>query len=317
MGGYTHQEFEQVRCNLCGADTTRKVMNINGFTIVRCTDCNLKYVNPRLKETKLHEIYTDSYYTNPAFKGKDVTFFGYEKYLEDKKYIRLTFKKRLAVINRLVPHKGKLLDIGCAYGIFLELAQEHGWNVTGIEIARHPYHYVKEQLKIPVYNQPLELIKFPSDSFDAISIFDVIEHLPNPKSTMAEINRILRPGGVLAITTPNIGSFSAKILGKNWEEVKRIREHIYFFSHDTLGKMLHGLDFKVLKKETAGRYFPLQSALNRGKVYNKPIFSALEKICRVFGLNEKIIYIDPRYKMTLYAKKISKQKSKQKSTHES
>lgn len=295
--------MEFVNCNLCGSNSTRRFMHINGFNIVKCKNCSLVYVNPRLKEGKLHGIYNKTYYENPAFKDNQLALYGYEKYLEDKEDIKATFSRRLSTINKL-SKKGNLLDIGCAYGFFLEMARANGWKVKGLELSIEAYRFAKNKLKLPVLNITLEKAKFKSNSFDVVTMFDVIEHLPDPKAAIREIRRILKPNGLVVITTPDIGSFAAKILGKNWEEVKRVREHIYFFSKATLAKLLISLNFEVLKTESAGRYFSVKSAIKRGKLHHEKIFALIEKFSNLLNLNDKRIYIDPRYKITMYARKI-------------
>ena len=294
---------EFVNCNLCNSNSTRKFMMVKGFNIVKCKKCGLAYVNPRLKEKKLHEIYDKKYFSNKAFNGAKTSFYGYGKYLEEEDCIKDTFKKRLKIINKL-SRKGRLLDIGCALGFFLELARDDGWDVQGLEISKYAYNYAKNMLKLPVINKTLEKSGFKSNSFDVVTMFDIIEHLPDPKSTLKEIRRLLKPNGLLVITTPNIGSITAKILWRNWEEVRRVREHIYFFSENTLKKILESLNFEVLRMESAGRFFSVKMAVERGKLYNKAIFILIGKISDLLGLSDKRVYVDPRYKMTMYARKI-------------
>ncbi|HIH04910.1 TPA: class I SAM-dependent methyltransferase [Candidatus Woesearchaeota archaeon] len=295
-------DFKRVRCNLCRADSSRTAMRIDGFSIVQCGKCGLKYVNPRLKEGVLHRIYDEEYYRNTAFRGSDAVFYGYGEYLKDEQDIKATFRRRMDVIGRLV-RKGNLLDVGCATGFFLEVAKERGWKVQGLELSRFAYGYAKRKRNLPVINRTLEQANFREGTFDAVTIFDVIEHLPDPKRTVAEIHRVLRKGGIVAITTPDIGSLVARLLGKKWEEVRRVREHIYFFSEETLRKMLESVGFEVLKVETAGRYFSVKSAVERGKLYSRPVFSVVEALAKAFGLMGRKVYVDPRYKMTIYARK--------------
>lgn len=278
------------------------MMSIGDFRIVKCRKCGLVYVNPRLRENKLHEIYNKEYYSNPAFRGVKKQLYGYDRYLEDEFYIKETFKGRLRNIDRF-SKKGSLLDVGCALGFFLEIAKEDGWKAKGLELSGHAYAYAKNKLGLDVLNKTIGNSNLKSSSFDAVTMFDVIEHLPDPKATLKEISRILKPGGVLAVTTPNIGSLAARLLWKRWEEVKRVREHIYFFSGFTLARLLEDLNFKILKKESAGRYFSIEAAIERGKIHNKPVFSAIGGILNFLNLSKKMIYIDPRYKVTIYAQK--------------
>ena len=119
-----------------------------------------------------------------------------------------------------------------------------------------------------------------------------------------KIRDLLKPKGIIAVTTPNIDSLPARILGRRWEEVKRVREHIYFFSDKTFKKLLESTGFKVLKTESAGRYFSVESAIKRLDVYSPVISKISKKIAGVCGIKDMKIYIDPHYKVTLYARKI-------------
>ncbi len=297
------EKIDYVPCNLCGSNSEESHMEVNGFKIVKCKNCNLIYVNPRLKEKELHKIYNKKYYKNSSFETYEPSIYGYTEYLKEKKFIVATFQKRLEQIQKF-SKVGRLLDIGCAFGFFLEPARKNGWDVQGLEISEIAYNHSKNKLKLPVLNKTLEEAKFKSNSFDVVTMFDVIEHLSDPKKALKEVRRILKPNGLIVITTPDIGSVAAKILGKNWEEVKRVREHIYFFSKDTLKSMLESLSFKVLRIESAGRYFSVEYAIKRGKLYNKEIFNLIEKFSNWLNLNKAWIYVNPYYKITLYARKI-------------
>jgi len=294
---------EYVICNLCNSDSTKKIMEINGFNIVKCKKCGLIYVNPRLKFKVLEKIYMDgTYFRNPAFKDFKFTFYGYDRYLEEKKDIMDTFSRRLDVITRYRKN-GKLLDIGCAFGFFLELASKRGWKASGIEVSKNASDYAKKHQKSPVFNGTIEKANFKKKSFDVITLFDVIEHIPDPKNMLKKINKLLKPGGILAITTPNIDSLPAKILGNKWEEVRRVREHIYFFSNRTLKKILEKSGFKVLKTESAGRILSFESAIKRLMIYTPRLSRFFAKVVTLFRLNNTRIYVDPHYKITVYAKK--------------
>lgn len=295
---------EFVNCNLCSKNDTKLVFKINGHRIVKCVNCSLMYINPRLKEKSLHEIYKKEYYENAEFKNSNTqSLFGYDLYIEEKEDVVNTFKRRLEVIEKY-KKKGKILDIGCATGFFLELAKSRGWDVYGNDVSKFACEYARKKLGLKnIVHGGLTKVKFKDGMFDVVTIFDVIEHLPDPKKALKVINRLLKKDGLLVLITPNSGSLAAKILGKRWEEFRRAREHIYFFSTKTLSEMLQKTGFTVLKTESAGRYFSLESAARRGKLYFKGIFSALEYIINILGIGNKKIFVDPHYKITVYARK--------------
>lgn len=301
-----HVLMETVNCNLCGSDSARKFMKVDGFNIVKCRRCGLVFVNPRLKFNQLAEIYMDgTYYKNPSFNSNQngASLYGYEDYLKDEEEILKTFARRLDTIEKY-SNRGKLLDVGCGLGFFLKLASERGWKVNGVEISKLAADFVKKRHKLPVFNGTLAQANFKKGYFDAITLFDVIEHIPDPKSMLLQANELLKPNGLLAVTTPNIGSLSARILGTRWEEVKRVREHIYFFSEKTLKSMLRSAGYKVIKTESAGRFFPVKGAVNRLKTYSHAASKVAEKVADCFNLNDRSIYVDPHYKVTIYSRKM-------------
>lgn len=196
-----------------------------------------------------------------------------------------------------------MLDVGCAMGFLLDLARDQGWTVEGVELSEYACLHAVEELHLPVLHGTLHDAEFDGGKFDAVTLFDVIEHFPNPRKEIREVARVLRPGGIFAVTTPDVGSLVARLLGRNWAEIRRVREHTYFFSRKTLRKMLEAEGFEVLRIERAGRYFPVWAFVERGKRLSKMVFGFVEKISVFLGLQEKMIYVDRRYKMTIYARR--------------
>ncbi|MBC7262807.1 MAG: class I SAM-dependent methyltransferase [Chloroflexi bacterium] len=297
--------MEEVRCNLCGGDSTVPVAQINGFNIVRCQHCGLTYVNPRLNIDEVHAIYDERYYRNEGLQnGNGSQFFGYDDYLGDEENIRLTFAKRLRTIEVYV-ERGRLLDIGCATGFFLNVARDHGWDVVGTEVSEYSVDYARSHFGLDVRLGTLRDIRFESDTFDVVTMWDVIEHLTDPMGELQEIRRILRPGGLLSIITPNVDSLVARVLGPRWEEFRRVREHLYFFSPRTLAAMLDRVGFVVLKTESADKFFYLGPAVRRMRYYlwDSVATDILYRIVHRLRLDKVRLNVNPFTKVALYARK--------------
>ena len=295
--------LEQVRCNLCGADDTRAVAEVDGLHIVRCRRCGLTYVNPRYQEEALQGIYTEAYYDHDGIVN-GLEFFGYEDYVADEENIKLTFAKRLGTIERYVS-RGRLLDVGCATGFFLALAKARGWHVLGSEVSQFGASYAREKLGLDVRLGTLRSLAFDSASFDAVTMWDVLEHVTDPQAELTEVSRILRPGGVCSIITPDAGSIVARLLGDRWEEYRRVREHVYFFSRHTISEMLRQAGFGVLRFESAGKVFYLGPALERLKYYtwDGAATAAASRLIYRLGLGRVRVSINPFTKMAVYARK--------------
>jgi len=295
--------LERVRCNLCDADDTAPVAEIDGFHIVRCRQCGLVYVNPRYREELLQEIYTETYYDHDGIKN-GLEFFGYDNYLEDEENIKITFAKRLNTIERYA-NKGKLLDIGCATGFFLDLARSRGWQVVGSEVSEFSVRYARERFGLDVRLGTLGELHFDEQAFDVVTMWDVIEHVSDPMGELQRVRRILRDGGLLSIITPDVGSLVARLLGSRWEEFRRVREHVYFFSRRTMTKALHRAGFEVLRIEHADKVFYLGPAMHRLKYYtwDGVLTNTATKWVYKLGLDRVRININPFTKMAVYARK--------------
>lgn len=295
--------LEKVRCNLCGADDTAPVMEIDGFHIVRCRQCGLIYVNPRYLEDALHEIYTELYYDHDGLTN-GLEFYGYDDYLRDEENIKITFAKRLKTIEHYA-HQGRLLDVGCATGFFLDLARSGGWDVVGTEVSEFGARYARERFRLDVRLGTLKDLQFDDQAFDVVTMWDVIEHVLDPMGELQEIGRILRDGGLLSIITPDAGSLVARLLGRRWEEFRRVREHVYFFSKRSLTEMLRKVGFEILKTESADKVFYLGPAVRRLKYYtwDGALTNTAARCVYRLGLDKIRININPFSKIAVYARK--------------
>ena len=162
---------------------------------VQCTNCGLVYVNPRLKPEFVVGGYSE---------GSD------ERFVSQAQGRELTFDRQLQFIEKHYPHKGKILDIGTAGGSFLGVAKLRGWDVLGIEPNKWLCAWGKKNYGIDIKPGTLFDHHFPDNSFDCVTLFDVLEHVPDPTKVLSEINRILKPNGLLVVNYPDFNSFWSK-----------------------------------------------------------------------------------------------------------
>jgi 2-polyprenyl-3-methyl-5-hydroxy-6-metoxy-1,4-benzoquinol methylase len=145
---------------------------------------------------------------------------------------------------------GRILDIGCGLGGFLQAAMELGWQYPeGIEIAPQAAEYVRKFF--PVQTQPIEEVYYEANRFDLVRLNNVIEHLPSPKALVRAVHRILRPGGLFAFSTPNFDSLSVAIWGRDWPYFGG-KDHIYLFGPKTLTRLLEDSGFRAIRTRTKG-----------------------------------------------------------------
>ena len=113
------------------------------------------------------------------------------------------FINGLNLLEKMLPLKGKLLDIGTGFGYFLDMARQRGWKVSGIEIEQKAFDFATNNYKLEIFNKPIPELNIPDNTYDAVTLWIVLEQLPDPKGEMRNIFRILKPGGVVYIRVYN------------------------------------------------------------------------------------------------------------------
>ena len=173
----------------------------------------------------------------------------YENYIGMEKELKTVFRRRLRKIEKY-KNGGRLLDIGCAAGFFLEVAEEKGWDVFGVELSEYASNYARER-GLNIFTGDVTATKFPDEYFDVITLWAVISNLQNPYNNLIEAYRILKKKGLIVIQTGNIDSIFAKLQGINWG-ILTPGGHLYYFSPKTLRKMLELTGFEIVKISTHG-----------------------------------------------------------------
>jgi 2-polyprenyl-3-methyl-5-hydroxy-6-metoxy-1,4-benzoquinol methylase len=144
----------------------------------------------------------------------------------------------------------RALDVGCATGSLLAVLRERGWQVRGVEISTPQAEYARTKRGLDVRDLPLEKNNFPENEFTLVLASHVIEHLNDPAAFVREVYRILSPGGLFLVTTPNIAGFQARLFGSRWRSA--IFDHLYLFSVKTLSRLLLQSGFRIERTVTWG-----------------------------------------------------------------
>jgi len=195
-------------------------------THVRCKNCRLIYMNPMETVSKTNEYYCKAKNNHaPTIR---------ESYLK-------TAESQVRLIQKYASGTN-LLDIGCAQGFFLYNASKAGYTAKGIEISQDAAEYAVREFGLDVEAKPFEELRFPENQFDIVTLWQVLEHVPYPLTVLQEVHRILKPGGLLVVSTPDIGGIPAKILRRRWWDIKRL--HINQFTTKTLTDILRNGGFK-------------------------------------------------------------------------
>ncbi|NQT90610.1 MAG: class I SAM-dependent methyltransferase [Candidatus Omnitrophica bacterium] len=207
--------------------------------IVKCKDCGLVYVNPRLKEEALKDIYNESY-GDTYIKQESTRSSQAEEDFDD-------------VSKHCHFNGNKLLDIGCSAGFFLKAAKERGWQCRGIDLDKEAVEFAKKKFDLDVEYRALEETDFKEKEFDLITLWGVLAHLRDPKAYFIYINRILKDDGWLVLSSLNIDSICARLFKERFRLIDP-SAHIYYFSTTTITKLLELTGFEVKR-----RYYPFWS----------------------------------------------------------
>lgn len=235
-------------CVACSKKSFDFFANKNNFDLYRCKNCGLIFVWPIPQST--NDLYSQDYFDG-AKHG-----FGYVNYEEDKSTMSETFNVYLQKIEQFALNKGKLLDIGAATGFFAQLALARGWDANGIEVSDYAAN-IARQKGLNVISGTLESANFNPASFDVVTLWDVIEHLTDPPSSIKIIHSILKEGGIVVINTPDSSSLTAKILGKRWHLLVP-PEHLFYFNRKGLAELLKHNGFEVVYTDKIGKKFTMQ-----------------------------------------------------------
>lgn len=225
------------RCPACLADDYRVSFVKQGFRYCMCRKCAMLYVNPILTDEASNDAYKSGEVSN---KVLDVLLSKTQRDFDEPKFV-----KALELIEGVMPENSgrQLLDIGCSVGHFLEVARGRDWNCTGIELNSASADYT-ESLGFEVIRKPLVPGLFAESSFDVVTMWDVLEHIPDPESVLNMISDLLAPNGILCLIVPNADSIAARMMREKCT-MFRGSSHVNIFNRVTLCTLLERVGFKA------------------------------------------------------------------------
>lgn len=232
-------------CPICAASDFEKKLVCKDYTVsqesfqlVGCKNCGLVFTNPRPEEKELGRYYESDDYISHSNTSKGIVNSLYQ-------WVRKrTLAQKLKLVNSL-SSKGKLLDVGCGTGEFLNTCKNDGWQTIGIEPSSVARQYGIDNYKLDVRDES-ELTKLEPGSFDIITLWHVLEHVPHLQQRAAELKSLIRPGGVLIIAVPNRLSHDAEYYQQYWAAYD-VPRHLYHFSAEDIRFLFAGHGFQMLK----------------------------------------------------------------------
>lgn len=221
-------------CPACGRATAHRLLyEKNGCDILRCEACGLG-------RTRAAGFDPAGYYTSDYFDGGHAD--GYADYLGTEPVLRREFSGAVDFIRNF-RSGGRLLEVGCAYGFFLAEAAPF-FNVTGIELSADAAAHGRALGLNVIAGAADEVTLAGLGAFDVIVLLDVIEHLPDPRATLALCARHLKPGGIVVITTGDFGSWTARLAGSRWR-LMTPPQHLWFFTRDSMAGLATSLGLRM------------------------------------------------------------------------
>ena len=234
-------------CPVCQSSAHRKEFDKAGFSYVRCVDCGTVYITPVPDASALSELYDfigDDYFTDPRQLSLD---FAPDKYGKEIAFTQKVFAK----LQRSATSTGRLLDVGCATGSFLTAAQELGCRkVQGVDISRPAIEYAQHLGLDTVAADFCTTDRFAPGSYDVITMWSMLEHVPNPLAFVQRAYDLLAPEGLLLTCVPNNASLTARLLGPRSRYVCIL--HLNYFTATSLAKLLTRARLQILHHQTEG-----------------------------------------------------------------
>lgn len=213
------------------------------------------FLSPRLTEPSILKMYQDESYYHSSVLGQ-----GYDEYMEVGKNWLKTFNRRLRAIHEFKP-EGRVLDVGCGPGFFMEVAEQKGYDVWGLDPSTYIVCLAQEKFGSRIREGTIETAGFEKQSFDIIVAFDTFEHIYEPLKFLDVTRELLAPQGILVITTPNAKSLLGRVSGRRWVSFK-IPEHVFYWSPSTIAKAMRGR-FEIRRIMNAGQYATLSFLARR------------------------------------------------------
>ena len=239
---------ESHHCILCHGTNGTVIYRRDRWRYVQCHRCGLVWIVPRPSFPELAEQYEDYL---PVDSDEVAAW--------DRMMKPVIHSSTHLIKARTGADGGRLLDVGCGFGFFLREMKNQGWQVEGGEIAPAGIRYTRERWNIPVHDQPLEELGIADNVFDVVTLFYVIEHVADPIQLLTEVNRILKPGGLVLLRWPHstplvklLGPFSKKL------DLYHTPYHLYDFAPDTVRALLRRTGFDYIKTVIGGATCPPQ-----------------------------------------------------------
>lgn len=250
------------------------------------------------------QIYDGPEYFVKLDNTETETLRGYPgDYLSNSENIEAKFHQTLGHVERYV-ERGKLLDVGAGPGLLLRAAHERGWDPVGVDLNSWAVEHARETLAVDVRHGTIGDQSFAESEFDAVTLMDLIEHVPSPETVVEEVARVLRVDGCAAILTPNAASAPTRLLGSRWPEVKRPGEHVVLFSVAGLSRLLNRHGLVACGWHSIGKEASLRTLVSDVSPVAPRLAARVGRALNGSPLGGREFDFDPKTKFCLYARRV-------------
>ncbi len=232
-------------CPICNSTQFKSFLEVEDyflsheiFTIQKCKSCEFVFTNPRPSEINLGKYYQSEKYISHSSSSKSIT---------DKIYYAIrnyTIKKKFKLIHKYYK-AGKILDIGCGTGEFLNFFKAHGWETMGIEPNKTARNSAIEKYGLTVQPEK-EIDELVKSEFEIITMWHVLEHVPDLNLRIQQLKHLIKEKGILIIAVPNIESKDANIYGKYWAALD-VPRHLYHFNKSAVQNLFNKEGFEIIE----------------------------------------------------------------------
>lgn len=281
-GLFDEKYVENRSCPVCNKEHTEFMFYKSGGTYVRCLDCSMVYLNPVFKDDYLNEYYCSNHTVQSETVAADLSFYN------------KIYTQGLNLIRKQYP-AGKVLDIGCSSGIFLDLAKSDGFETYGVEINKSEAAVAKKKHR--VFESDLSEVGH-EEYFDFVTMWDVFEHIKDGHTILQKIRTKLKPKGGVFLQIPSSSALAARIIQEKCNMFDGL-EHVNLYNLETITKMAKENDFNVIELETV---ISEEKVINNYLNYENPYLGSFNSNTPIFN-EESILKNDLGYKIQILMQK--------------
>lgn len=242
-------------------------------SLVCCVDCGTFFQNPQLNSSELAAHYPPEYHPFAGTPRKPTKGIS--------RWIAMSgLHQRVRHLHNVRKTPGTLLDLGCATGTFMRYVQNIGWQTVGVETSAHASEIARTENGLDVRTGELIGGMFPSNYFDVVTLWDVLEHVPDPVQTLSTVAEYMKPGGWLIVRVPNPESIERRWFATNWSGWD-IPRHLTVFTYQSLVRTLNSVGLAVrFRSGSSGQFAMWALSVKYAASENKPVYSLFVRLFR-------------------------------------